>query len=223
METATETPVAEVADVLKTEIDTFCLERNSLEITTDADLATAENWLKDCYEREKKINAHCDDDISNAYQLHKSLVAKKKAYLQPVLDLMTKLKFSVGVWLRKKEQERQAAIRAQEEAARKAEEDRRLVAAQEMQDQGEADVAEEILTAPIAPVIKAPPPAPKAASVQMVKVWKYEITDAAKLPREYLTPDETKIGRMVKASSGTLVIPGVRIYCEETAAKRRGF
>lgn len=221
MTTTTEASVE--TDVLKTEIDTFCLERNSLEITTDADLATAENWLKDCYAREKTIDAHFDDDISRAHQLHKSLVAKKKNYLEPVLSLANKLKASIGSWLKKKEAERQAVIRAQEEAARKAEEDRRLAAAQEMQDQGEADVAEEILEAPIAPVIQAPPPAPKAASVTLKKTYRFEIVDPLKIPREYLCVDEVKIGRMVRASSGTLVIPGVRIIEEETAAKRRGF
>ena len=192
-------------------------------ISTDADLATAEGFLKDCYEREKKIDQHCDADISNAHQLHKSLVAKKKSYMEPVANLITKLNFAVKVWLQKKERERQAEIAAREDAARKIEEDKRLAAAQEMQDQGEAELAEEILEAPIAPVIQAPPPVTKAASVTLRKDWKYEITDANKIPRDYLCVDESKIGKMVRASSGTLVIPGVRIYCEETAAKRRGF
>lgn len=221
MSTATEAHVE--ADVLKTEIDTFCLEREALTITTDADLTKAESYLKECFEREKMINAHCDTNIKNAHALHKSLVAQKNAYLEPVLNLALKLKLAVGNWIRKKEQERQAAIRAQEDAARKTEEERRLIAAQEMQDQGEAELADEILEAPIVPLVQAPPPAPKAASVTLKKTYRFEITDPLKIPREYLCVDEVKIGKMVRASSGTLVIPGVRIIEEETAAKRRGF
>ena len=42
--------------------------------------------------------------------------------------------------------------------------------------------------------------------------WKFEITDATLLPRDYLMPDEKTIGAMVRARKGETVIPGVRVY-----------
>lgn len=215
---------AEAADLVLKEINTFCLERKAFEITTDEDLARAEEVLKACYEREKIIEKHCDGDIKAAHELHKSLVAKKKNYLEPVQTLITQLKQQVQGWLIRQKAKRDREIAEAEAAARKAEEEKRLADAQQMQDQGHTEAAEEILAAPIAPVLtSAPAPKPKAASVTLSKVWKYEITDEKLIPREYLTIDESKIGRVVKAHSGTIQIPGVRIYAEDVAVKRRGF
>ncbi len=50
------------------------------------------------------------------------------------------------------------------------------------------------------------------------KVWKFEVTDANQVPREYLEVDETKIRKAV--GSGMRSIPGVRIY-EDTQLRIR--
>lgn len=70
---------------------------------------------------------------------------------------------------------------------------------------------------PLRPMPVAPPPpvAPKAVetafgSVSMRGTWTYEITDEKKIPKEYLTVDEKKIAKVVKA--GIREIPGVRIF-----------
>lgn len=215
---------SEAADLVLKEINTFCMERRAFEITTDNDLQRAEEVLKACYEREKIIEQHCDADIKAAYDLHKSLVAKRRSYLEPVQNLITQLKQQVQGWLIRQKAKRDREIAAAEAAARKVEEDKRLADAQAMQEQGHTEAAEEILSAPIAPVLTvAPAPKPKAASITLAKVWKFEIVDATLIPRDYLTVDESKIGRVVKAHSGTIQIPGVRIYSEDAAVKRRGF
>jgi hypothetical protein len=48
--------------------------------------------------------------------------------------------------------------------------------------------------------------------------WKYEITDANMVPREYCEPAAGKINRAVQ--SGTREIPGVRIYQEDSVTIR---
>lgn len=218
------TAAQEPTDLVMQDINTFCMETQAFEITTQEDLERAEEFLKSCYEREKMIGEHCDADIKAANDLHKSLVAKRRRYLEPVQNLIGQLKNQVSGWLIRQKAKRDAEIAAAEAAARKAEEDKRLADAQAMQEQGHTEAAEEILSAPVAPVITAPqPPKAKAASTTLTKTWRFEIVDAAKIPREYLAVDETKIGRVVKAHSGTIAIPGVRIYCEEVATKRRGF
>jgi hypothetical protein len=49
-------------------------------------------------------------------------------------------------------------------------------------------------------------------------VWKYEITDADKVPREFCEPAAGKINRAVQ--SGTREIPGVRIYSQDSVMIR---
>lgn len=56
----------------------------------------------------------------------------------------------------------------------------------------------------------------EGGSSNIMGVWKFEVIDFALLPDEYKKPDTTKIGESVRGSKGTVSIPGVRIFKEET-------
>ena len=47
-----------------------------------------------------------------------------------------------------------------------------------------------------------------------------EITDFALLPREYLIPDDSAIGKVVRALGNRTNIPGVRVYAETIISSR---
>ena len=64
--------------------------------------------------------------------------------------------------------------------------------------------------------------APQAAGTHTRTNWRYEITDPAAIPREYLKVDEQKIGLVARQTKGSVTIPGVRIYPEETVVARNG-
>jgi hypothetical protein len=68
----------------------------------------------------------------------------------------------------------------------------------------------------VAPVIVRDPP--KVAGVSTREVWKFDITDASQIPREYLVVDEARIRKVVQALKGDARIPGVRIYPERQIA-----
>lgn len=55
----------------------------------------------------------------------------------------------------------------------------------------------------------------KTAGIATCKHWKFEITNEAIIPRKYMTPNLTLIGKEVRAVGDVLSIPGVRIYAEE--------
>lgn len=112
-------------------------------------------------------------------------------------------------------------VREHEEAERKAKKAAEAAAAA-------AAKAEEPAPAP-PPAPKPPPPPPPpprekssrhttTGSVSTRTVWKYTIVDEAKLPREFLKPDEPAMTAAVKA--GTRAIEGVRIFPEEVAHVR---
>jgi hypothetical protein len=61
---------------------------------------------------------------------------------------------------------------------------------------------------------------PKVTGISQRVVWKYDVEDLDKVPEEYWMLDHIKISRVVKASSGTIPIPGIRIYSEEITAVR---
>lgn len=115
---------------------------------------------------------------------------------------------------------RQAEQRKAEEAARKERERLEAQAAKAVA-AGKLEKAEalEVRAATVsAPVIHRE--APKVAGLSTREVWRYEITDAALIPREYLVPDTVKIGKVVQALRGDTTIPGVRVYAERQMAAR---
>jgi hypothetical protein len=68
----------------------------------------------------------------------------------------------------------------------------------------------------VAPVVVRDPP--KVAGVSTREVWKFEITDSAAIPREYLVVDEARIRKVVQALKGDAKIAGVRVYPERQIA-----
>jgi hypothetical protein len=69
-------------------------------------------------------------------------------------------------------------------------------------------------SAPLAPAVA------KIKGVSAKKVWKFEIIDPLKVPREYLIVDESKVRAVVKALGANANIPGVRAYQEAQIASR---
>lgn len=148
--------------------------------------------------------------------------------------------------LQRKEDERaaqEAEKLAEERAAAKTEEDQRR--AQEQEDAAEkrrqeeqdrlhqerldAEAAERERTAraetleeraetrTTAPTVHAP----KVKGVSTRKIWKFEIIDQGKIPREYLVPNTTAIGGVVRALKINTNIPGIRVYSEDVVSARK--
>ena len=80
---------------------------------------------------------------------------------------------------------------------------------------GDIDAAAAILRVPVQ-VSQAPVEshAPKHKGTRKRTDWKHEVVDAASLPREFLMPDHTAIGAIVRARKGETNIPGVRVWAE---------
>jgi hypothetical protein len=108
--------------------------------------------------------------------------------------------------------------RRAEEAARK-ERERLAAQAQKAAASGKVEKAadlEQRAAAVVAPVIHREPP--KVTGVATREVWKFEVTDPAAVPREYLMVDEKKLGAVVRAMKGDTNIPGVRVWSEKSLA-----
>ena len=68
----------------------------------------------------------------------------------------------------------------------------------------------------VAPVIDREPP--KVAGVATREVWKFEITDPARVPDQYKVVDEARVRKVVQALKADANIPGVRVYSERQLA-----
>lgn len=136
-----------------------------------------------------------------------------------------------------KQREREAAQaeerRINEEAHRRAqeqaEEDRKarekaIAASQKAGEIGKREAAKQVkaaeedakLAAAAVQEVKVEPNTPKIAGLRQRVVWKYRITEVDLIPREYMMPNEVKIGQAVrdKKTEGH-IIPGIVAYYED--------
>lgn len=83
-----------------------------------------------------------------------------------------------------------------------------------------AEALQQKSAAVVAPVIQCE--APKVTGIATREQWKFEVTDAALLPREHTLPNMTSIGGVVRALKGNTSIPGVRVWSENAIAGSKG-
>jgi len=122
--------------------------------------------------------------------------------------------------------ERMKALEAQQAADEAAAKERARLAklAEKAEARGDTAKADEFerrseFVATQAPVAVPPP---KLEGVSTRQVWKFDVVDASQLPNRYLVPDMVALGAAVKSlgADATNVIPGIRVWAEETAVVR---
>lgn len=186
----------------------------ALVVSTTADFKAADGFCVTLKGIEKQIDDTFDHLIEGAHKQHKALVAEKKKHSEPIIEARKIAKQKMAAYQEAEEQARRAEEARLREIERKRAEDEALRQAAEAENSGDMATAEAIIQAPVevAPVVL-PKAVPKAATT-IRKAYKFRVTNAALIPREYLTPDLTKIGGVVRATQGTVAIPGIEIYSE---------
>jgi hypothetical protein len=187
------------------------------------------------------IRKALSDPFNRAAKDIKAMADGARAPLEAAKD---RLKGTMSAYLRaeqlrqQQEMERQAAARAKEEARLEAErlaaeaEARRLqgekakaiadenpFAVAEMQAAAEEAESQAVDAAEQAEVVAAAPIVPATATTRRVMtraatVWRFEVTDATLVPREFCCPDERKIREHVNRNKDAAGIAGVRIWEE---------
>ena len=101
-------------------------------------------------------------------------------------------------------------------------EERRQEEALALEKAGKNEEAEALVEAPVvAPAIVIPQTTTKVEGISKLrKLWKFRVMDASLVPNDYKVVDEVKLGQVVRATKGTLRIPGVEIYSEDTVSAR---
>lgn len=160
-----------------------------------------------------------------ANKAHKMAVAKEKEVDAPLEAAERIVKRGMSEYDQIQEVLRQAEQRRLEEIARKAAEEQALMDAIQAEEQAKrngatkAEAAQEaaaIIDTPVyVPPVVLPKTTPKMAGGPVYRtVWKFRIKNAALIPRQYLIPDEVRIGQIVRADKKETNIPGVEVYEE---------
>jgi len=207
----------------------FPKQASLLKVSDQATLTKANGFLLDVKAMQKQINDTFDPMIKKAHEAHREAISQKKHFETPLKEAEGIVKKEIGKYMAEQERIRkeaeEKARREREEAERKAkeEEERKLQEAIKAEETGDIEAAENILNSipskpePVAAPI---PMKPMTQGISTQKRWKFRIIDADKIPREYMKPDEQKIGAIVRATKGQTKIPGVEVYSEDSVSAR---
>jgi hypothetical protein len=207
---------------LHNDIQTVIAEHKDLIVKDDSGYVIALEALKVVKKKIKFVENWFDGTKDNpgpvkkAHEAWKALTSKRKEELDPINNIFNSIKKSASDY--QVEKERLAKIEQEKEEARlqKIEDDRKLEEAEALQEQGKTEQAENIISEP---TFIAPPPlkkAPKVYGVSTTDTWKFMIENPSIIPREYLIPDEKKIGQIVRAMKSSTNIEGVKVWVEKT-------
>jgi len=164
------------------------------------------------------------EDLSLIAKLKKALESKKKEYTQPIKEQLDHVNNAFKIIL--------APIEEADRITRskiltfRTEQERRRVEAERIEQEKlrlareEAALNDGEITVDLSPVAK-PDAVPDRVRTDLgdsgtMKVYKWELVDIALVPREYLAINAGMVSSVVKASKGQIVIPGIRIWTEDT-------
>lgn len=196
----------------------------ALVVRTAQDYEAAAITLKDVAQVRRSVNDFFDEPCKKSYDSWKSIVARKKLFLDRCDTIERAAKGSMLKWKQAEdERARKEQDRLRREAEDRAEKERaRLLArATKAEEKGKADRAEDLAAQaaavmPVVPVVQAAAPQIKGVSTR--KTWQVKSIDKSALIQAaakdtnlhaYLVVDETALRKIAVALKGEINIPGV--------------
>lgn len=164
----------------------------------------------------KEVADTFDPLIESAHKQHKLALEKKAKFYAPLEKAYKDVKKLMSDYDAEQERIRKAEEARLAEIARKEEEDRRLQEAISAEQSGNKEEADAIIETPVyVPPVVLQKTTPKLSGGPVYRtIWKFRIKNSAIIPREYMTPDEVKIGGVVRAMKSATNIPGIEVYEE---------
>ena len=213
MELIQNLPVA-TTEITK-KVDTFLSAANMLNIEVDTHYEAAAQMLLQAKALLKFIEGTFEPTKKKMNEAKNELMRTIKSFTDPLDNAELIIKTNMCVYHARRERERYEEQRRLQEEARKKEEELLLMRAIHTGDESLLDQPVEIPTVVIEET--------KVQEISYREIVKYEIIDPMKIPfPEYWTIDEMKIGKVARATNGTVVIPGIRIWKEKIVSAAPG-
>lgn len=201
----------------------------SVMVDSDDGFAYAGELTKQVKQMQEKVTDYWEPMRKTTYEAYKSVTDHKKEMLDPLASAEKILKKKMGAYTLQKEKER----REREEGLRRqaeAEMNRKLEEAAKAESEGDALGAEMAMTEAevmenVATTAVIKPEAPTMKGVSTTKTWKITKVDPTTVPThvqgvEIRPVDEKAVLRLIKATKGTIKIPGIA-YEEDVAVSVR--
>ena len=217
-------------ETLDREVSLIERRAEGVPVMNDVEFASAGSLLKEIKQMQKKVKEYWEPLRAKAKAAYDDVLSRKKEMLAPLESAEKMLKAKMGAY----SDEKNRKARMQEEAMRllaRQEMERKLEEAATAEAEGdvvgaefalaEAEVMEGVASNSIVQV-----KAPRADGVSRSKTWEIVEVDSSMVPvnfgGEEIRPVDLKaVMRIIKASKGTVQIPGIK-YEENTTISVRG-
>lgn len=212
--------------VIEKDTKDIVAQANEIVITNQKQYEGANVFLRADKMLQKRIHEAFDTIVDSAYRTWKESGNKRKSYLEPVMEAEKVVKGKIIVYTDEMEEKRREEQRRLEAKARAEEERKRkelAARAEKWAAKGKEEKAEELLERAEDVHIEAPVIAPKveqAKGASFRDSWSVEITDAEKVPREYMEINIQALNRVANATKGVIKIPGVKFVCKKIMSSR---
>jgi hypothetical protein len=206
---------------IEAETHALVLRAEAVTIETAADYAERGECRRALKDAHRRIDETFGRAVKAAHAAHVAAKDLEKQMRAPLVEADSIVE-QKRVAYRRAQAEREAAERAKAEAeaaARVAAAQRDIETAAAL---GDADLAQDIADSAAAEAVAIVAAVPKldTRGTALRHNWRFEVTDSAAVPREFCTPDERRIGEIVRRDKGATAIPGVRVWCEERESMR---
>jgi hypothetical protein len=189
-----------------------------LTVRTVVEYDASISFLKQIKASHQKVEREFGPMIEAANKAHKDAIALRNRILAPLVDAEAKLRDAAVSW--KKSEDKRIAdeqARLQREADERAKREREALErkAAEMKTEAKRDEYLSKAAAVVAPVVRVETEAPQVSGAAIATTWTFDVVDVNQIPREYMSVDMVKIGKVVRAMKAGTNIPGVRVFTKE--------
>ncbi len=208
-------------EAVRAEIAPILAAAKAIEVVDEESHTKALGLAAECTKRSRKVEEVWAESREAAHRAWKTITETIAGFTKPLQEAARICNQKAYTWNKAEQDRRRVEAEKLERENAKKLEDERLRQAEELAKAGKPKLADAVLEQPVevAPVQAAPVEKPEGVSYR--ENWKFEIKSPDVLPREFLMPDEKKIGQVVKAMKGATKIPGVFVWDAGTTVVRR--
>lgn len=205
-------------EALSQEVTDIEFQAGAITIDTEDDYKEAAQFGRLLKQRTSEVKEFWKPMKDAAHKAHAEICSKEKAMLQPLTNAEKILKQTMGTYVAEQERKRLEAEEAARRAAQ-AEVDRKMQEAIDLDAAGDKEAAEMAMMEAevmddMSESVAVASTKPKAAGVATSKDWEIVGVDSGLVPTSFagveIRPvDTAAVMRLIRASKGTIQIPGV--------------
>jgi hypothetical protein len=206
---------------LEKEVGSVPERAKAFTITTNEDFERAGELLKIIKGLRAEVDSTFDGIISKAHEAHKEAIAQKRKYEAPLAEAERLLKPKLSAYLDEQERQRKAEELRLEAEARAEAERQQLENAVVLDDMGETEAANALLSERVqsAPVF-VPKQAPKVAGIVPTKTYSAQVVNLmdlikavadGRVPAMAIQANTVFLGQQARSMKDTFNYPGVKL------------